>query len=177
MKSNTVLIRAAQLTLPMAMISALLFVVGSVLAENTATPASGAQSETKELKQEWSEAFDALKDYSAAQRDEAIDRAKEVIAAMDKRIDRIERLAENQWSQLSAEMRQGRSDALRELRRQRNELAVWYGGMRQSSVVAWEEVKQGFINAYQDLGDAFNKAQAEFDSPDAKPSGAQNQSK
>ena len=57
------------------------------------------------------------------------------------------------------EARQG----LRELRRQRIELAEWYGGLRNSSAKAWGSVKQGFAEAYTALQDAWREAADAYD--------------
>jgi hypothetical protein len=50
-----------------------------------------------------------------------------------------------------------------DLRKRRNQLAEWYGGMRHSSVDAWGEVKSGFVTSYHDLADAMRNAREQFD--------------
>lgn len=124
--------------------------------------------ETQEMKKEWSEAVETLKKYSASQRDEALSQAQQTLAAMDRRIEQLQTGAENQWQSLSKTMREHHEDTLRNLRRDRNELAEWFGGMKYSSDNAWEEVKQGFINAYGTLSDSFNRARSEFSESDNK---------
>jgi hypothetical protein len=52
--------------------------------------------------------------------------------------------------------------ALTALRKQRNQIAEWYGGLKHSSSNAWDDVKKGFLRSYQELRDAFDKAQSEF---------------
>ena len=52
---------------------------------------------------------------------------------------------------------------LKALRQQRNELAEWYGGLKNSSADAWEQMKKGFSNAYQALSDSWEKAKGEFE--------------
>ena len=51
---------------------------------------------------------------------------------------------------------------LKSLRKQRTELAEWYGGMQYSSVNAWEHVKKGLLDSYEALSKAYNKALKEF---------------
>jgi len=51
---------------------------------------------------------------------------------------------------------------LKSLRKKRNELAEWYGGMQHSSAKAWEHVKRGFLKSYEALSKAYEKAVKEF---------------
>ena len=53
--------------------------------------------------------------------------------------------------------------ALRELRRQRNRVAEWYGGMEHGSAGAWNNVKRGFVTAYGALDRAFIRAARTFE--------------
>lgn len=135
-------------------------------AANPEAPPS-AETETTDLgevKREWADAMEALKSYSAAQRDVALARAEETLDAMDRRIDKLEDRAGRQWDDLSESAREKREASLRALRRQRNEVAQWYGGMKHSSAGAWESVKQGFIESYGVLSESFRDAWNEFDS-------------
>lgn len=127
-----------------------------------------ADIEAREMKKEWSEAVESLKQYSVTQRDEALSQAQQTLKAMDKRIEQLQSRAENEWQSMSKNMRERREETLRTLRRERNELAEWYGGMKYSSDNAWEEVKQGFINAYGTLSNSFNRARSEFSESDNK---------
>lgn len=58
--------------------------------------------------------------------------------------------------------RQKMAATLTALRKQRNETAEWYGGLKHSSGNAWEDVKTGFLKRYEDLPDTFQKARSEF---------------
>ena len=58
--------------------------------------------------------------------------------------------------------RQKSMTALTTLRKQRNEIAEWYGGLKHSSSNAWEDVKKGFLKSYQVLRETFDKVQSEF---------------
>ena len=50
------------------------------------------------------------------------------------------------------------------LRKKRNELSEWYGGLKHSSADAWDHVKKGFVDGYEALASAFDKAENEFSS-------------
>ncbi len=47
---------------------------------------------------------------------------------------------------------------LNALRRERNEVAEWYGGLKHGSAESWEQVKAGFLKSYQALKESFAKA-------------------
>ena len=51
---------------------------------------------------------------------------------------------------------------LRALRKQRNQVAEWYGSMKTSSADAWDHMKKGFSDAYKALEDAWEKSEKEF---------------
>jgi len=116
-----------------------------------------------QVKREWAETLDALKNYSAAQRDSAVASAEQTLDAMDRRIELLETRTRQQWDKLTQSARESRETTLHTLRMQRNQVAEWYGGMKHSSVNAWESVKQGFIDSYVVLSDSFRKAWNELD--------------
>jgi len=60
---------------------------------------------------------------------------------------------------------------LQALRKKRNELSEWYGGLKHSSADAWDHVKKGFVDGYEALAGAFDKAENEFGSDDSGKSG------
>jgi len=47
-------------------------------------------------------------------------------------------------------------------RKQRNQVAEWYGSMETSSAGAWDHMRKGFSDAYKVLEDAREKAENEF---------------
>jgi len=103
-----------------------------------------------------------IKDYTVAQRDEATKSAKAALDDMDAGIRRLERKLEREWDQMDAAARKKARATLDALRRERNELAEWYGGLKYSSAEAWDEVKSGFAKSYDDLKGAFGKARKAF---------------
>jgi hypothetical protein len=132
-------------------------------AGSTADGASPPHTVTAdEVQQKWGEAIAAIKGYSANQRDQAIVEAQHMLDAMDERIDQLDAQTRREWDHLSHSARQKREATLHALRRQREDLSEWYGGMKHGSAAAWETVKGGFINAYGTLSDSFSKAVSEF---------------
>jgi len=51
---------------------------------------------------------------------------------------------------------------LKALRKQRTEIAEWYGGLKHSSIGAWDEIKKGFANSYTELEKSLEKAREKF---------------
>ena len=68
------------------------------------------------------------------------------------------------WDQMDQAARRKAGSTLASLRKQRNELAEWYGGPKYSSAEAWGHVKNGFLKSYESLAEAFGKAESEFTS-------------
>lgn len=116
----------------------------------------------EDVKKETSELMETLKAYTADQRDEALRKSKAAMERLDKRIDMLESQVDDGWDDMSQAVRDNARASLKALRKQRNEVAEWYGSMRTSSLGAWEEMKTGFSNAYGELAKAWQKAEGEF---------------
>jgi chromosome segregation ATPase len=140
-------------------ITAIFLTVGSV-SFAAQTPAD--KTTTKEVKEKVAEAAEAIKNYSVDQRDEAVKKAKVALDDLDARIDRLESRLNKKWDKMDQTTRKQARAKLTALREQRKELAEWYGGLKHSSSNAWEDVKNGFLNSYRELRDAFDKAYSQF---------------
>ncbi len=121
-----------------------------------------ADQTTTDVKEKVAAAAEAIKNYSVDQRDEALKKAQSVLDDLDGRIDRMQSQLNEKWDQMDKLARQKATDSLTTLRKQRNDIAEWYGGLKHSSSNAWEDVKKGFLKSYQALRDTFDKVQSEF---------------
>jgi gas vesicle protein len=119
---------------------------------------------SKDVKQETTEAIQAIKNYSFEQRDKAVREVKVVLADLDGRIDRMQSRVEKKWNEMDQSSREQVRNTLKALREKRNKLSEWYGGLQHSSADAWNHVKEGFIEGYQSVASAFDKAENEFSS-------------
>ena len=128
-----------------------------------AETASGKTS-VEEVKQEAQDLIQAIKGYSADQRDEAIRKTKAALASLDKRIDALETRIDNDWDKMDKAAREKARAGLRALRKQRTQAAEWYGSLKNSSADAWGHMKKGFSDAYKALYDAWEKSEKEFGS-------------
>ncbi|MGB3212502.1 MAG: hypothetical protein WBB19_17510 [Desulforhopalus sp.] len=115
-----------------------------------------SQASGENTKEEIQEAAAAIGDYTVEQKDAAVAKAKELMEKLDTKITVWEGQLEENWSDLKQSSRENYQQSLRELRKQRNDLSEWYGSMKYSSKEAWNEVKQGFSNAYDSLADAYS---------------------
>ena len=122
------------------------------------------ETSIKQVKQETQDLIEALKAYSADQRDEAIHKSKAALDDLDKRIDALETRIDNNRDKMNKAAREEARSSLKSLRQQRVQLAEWYGGMKSSSSEAWEHMKKGFSSAFGAINDAWEKAEKEFES-------------
>ena len=115
-----------------------------------------------EVKQEIRQSFKSIENYSAAQKDEAINKTKAVLADLDTRIDNMENRSAAKWRSISEATRKKEQAVLRELKRERIKVAEWYGSMKNSSAETWEDTKKAFLKSTDALSDAFNKAEQQL---------------
>ncbi len=78
------------------------------------------------------------------------------------RIERLRLKIQQQWDKMNQDARQKAMAAMESLRKQRNDLAEWCGGIKYNSAGAWEKVKSGFIQGYRMLEQSFKKAAEKF---------------
>jgi len=145
--------------------SAQALALGVLLAVSPASPAAegpGGKTTAIDVSKKAGETGRALKDYTVAQRDEALKQAKAALDDADARIRRMERKLDNEWDKMDQSTRKKSRAALNALRRERGELAEWYGGLKHSSAESWEQVKAGFVKSYEVLKQSFAKARKAF---------------
>lgn len=123
---------------------------------------NGDKTTLQDVKEETRDLVETLKGYSAERRDEAMQKSREALATLDRRIDDLETRIDRDWERMDQAARDKARTTLRELRKQRAEVAERFGRWKESSANAWEQMKKGFANAYQDLQKAREKAEKEF---------------
>jgi len=142
-----------------------LFLLSSLIAfaanESSETDQSSTSAET--VKQETAEALAALKDYTIESRDEMIEEANQLLAYLDQRIDRLSSKIEAQSASAQDSVKAQWQETLATLRKQRVQVAEWLGGLQYSSQEAWEEVKEGFSQAYQELSESVQTEESKID--------------
>ena len=133
----------------------------------SATPLSYAETEStntsmEEIKKETKELLATIGAYTADKKDEAVQKAKEGLSKLDKRIDTLEANIDKNWDTMSEVTRKEARENLKALRKQRNQVAEWYGSMKTSSAKSWDHMKKGFSDSYKALEDTWRKTEQEF---------------
>lgn len=137
--------------------------VGALLAASPFALAAETSGDTaKDVARKAGETGLAIKDYTVARRDEATKNAKAALDDLDRRIGRLERKLDSEWEHMDQAARKKARATLDALRRERNDAAEWYGGLKHSSAESWEQVKTGFVKSYEVLRESFAKARKEF---------------
>jgi ElaB/YqjD/DUF883 family membrane-anchored ribosome-binding protein len=131
-------------------------------ADQTSAATDTNKTATEKIKEEGTDIARTIKSFTVKQRDEAVRKAKEALADIDTRIDRMESRFDKKWNQMDESAREKARATMRYLRHQRTEVAEWYGSLKHSSAAAWKDVKKGFSKSYEDLKAAFMKAEREY---------------
>ena len=151
--------------------SAAILIIFSVNTFADQQTASESKTSSEDVKQETMEAVEAIKKYSIEKKDNAVNEIKVVMKDLDARIDRMQNSIEKKWDEMDQASRDKAKATMQALRKKRNELSEWYGGMKHSSTEAWTDVKDGFVKGYEALANAFDKAENEFSSDQSGKSG------
>jgi len=117
----------------------------------------------EEVKQEIKEAFESMENYTADQRDEAVDKIKVALGNIDSQIEGMENRIGKKWDQMDQAARRKARSTSASLSKQRNDLAEWYGGLKYSSAEAWGHIKNGFLKSYETLSKTYGKAESELE--------------
>ena len=123
---------------------------------------STEKTSIEEVKQETQNLLKTLDAYTTDQKDEAIRKTKTALDKLDKRIDALEARVDESWDKMDKDARKKARDSLKALRKQRNQVAEWYGSLKSSTENAWEHMKKGFSDAYKALNDAWEKSENEI---------------
>jgi len=115
-----------------------------------AEPADG-KATAKDISKKAGDTASAIGKYTIQQRDEALKSAKAALDEADARMRSLERKLEREWDQMDQAARKKARAAMSELRKERDEAAEWYGGLKHSSAESWEDVKTGFVTSYERL--------------------------
>ncbi len=131
-----------------------------------APPSPASQHEkdktsAKAVRHEVADAAEAIKQYGADKRDEAAKKAQAALDALDARINALEVRIDRNWDKMDKAAREQARSRLKALREQRVEVAEWYGGLKNSTVEAWDQMKAGFSGTYTSLRRTWEKAETE----------------
>lgn len=135
--------------------AAALSVAVAIFALPVAAQDSGSPMTTDEVRAEISEAMDAIGAYTEQERDQALAQARETLDRVDAEIERREEAMREGWAEMSEEARETARARLRDLREARNRLGERYGALESGTSSAWEELKEGFSDAWTAFSEAW----------------------
>ncbi len=150
------------MTLKFQHIPLLLMLFNPIMLPAYASETEAAPPSSEEIRRETRELLQALKKYTADQREQALAKIESAQDSLDRRIERLEDDLARNWDRMDEAARDRARESLRALRQQRTEVAEYYGSLKSASSAAWGHIKQGFSSAYRDLHDAWQKAEGEF---------------
>lgn len=133
--------------------------------ETTRAPPQAQQEATDDAGER--RRVEALREVSAERREEAVATARRAAEELDRQMERLQQQMDEGWGRMSEATRASSRETMADLRRRRNALAEWLGGMRHGSGAAWDEVRSGFVKSYREFADAMRKARAQFAREDA----------
>ncbi len=115
----------------------------------------------EDVRAEVSEAMEAVAEYSAQERDEALATVRETLDRLDTEIERREETLRENWADLDDAAKEAGREQLRSLRQARNELGERYGALQESTSSAWDELMAGFANAWDAFSDLWETTDGE----------------
>lgn len=129
------------------LLSAALVCGWSVLAPGAATEDNGLTN-----------AWNAVKDFSIEQKDKAVAEGQRAMENFDAQMKQLD----EQASKDSTEMSQGWEDTKSHLADLRDKVQMQLDRLGQASADTWDEVKQGFGHAVENLNTAYSSAREKF---------------
>ena len=144
------------------MFSVCTFAAQIVLAPLAVAEPPNSKFSEKYLSKKADDTARAVGRYTIQQRDEALRSAKAALDDVDARMLSFDRKLDREWDQMDQAARRRARAAQDALRRERDEAAEWYGGLKHSSAESWEEVRAGFVRSYEKLKASFGKAAGSY---------------
>ena len=102
------------------------------------------------------DAWEKFKTYTHAQKAEAVAQGKKAMAEIDQKIADMQK----QVKQAGADTKAANAANMKELQEKKKVVKAELNKLEKSSSNAWDATKEGFSNAFKDLGTAYDKAVA-----------------
>ena len=131
------------------------------------TSSGGKEGNPPDVEKRVDQAYDTMKDYSYAKKQEFLQWADARTAALDRQIATLRKDVAN----ADAQAGMGLKKEMHELEQQRKVLGTKTEELRRSSAQAWSDVKWGFAAAVDSLEQSYAKASARFKEEQAAQKG------
>ena len=124
------------------------------------------QPDQENVSAQMRDTWEAFKNFSVEQKNEAVEMARRALANLDEEIDEAQKEIDRGWQNLSQEARLEKQETLSELKDEREELQAEYQELQAASADNWEEAKHRFGSAWQSTKQAWRDLTAP--NPDAE---------
>ena len=138
-----------------------LSLAGSAVADEHGSGQSSGLTTSQEVREEISDAFDAVGDYAVQQRKQALARAEEAMTKLDAELARRQEAMREAWAGMSDAARAEARATMRNLRAARNTLGERYGALQAGADEAWSDLTRGFSEAWSDLSANWAREEAQ----------------
>lgn len=115
----------------------------------------------QQTREEIIESFTAVSDYTEDERDAAVTSARSGLEKLDAEIERQQEALRENWAEMSEEAREDARAAVRDLQQARNALGEKLGALQAGAGDLWEDLKDGFADAYDSLAELWRDDNAE----------------
>lgn len=122
---------------------------------------TNAVSSAEAVRDEISEAMDAIAAYSEQQGEQAVTEARAALDRLDTEIEAREQALREGWAEMSEEARETARAQLKEFRDARNRLGERFGALQAGTTSAWDELKSGFAEAWDALSQIWSSTDGE----------------
>ncbi len=135
-----------------------IFLIGAIFFMSVQlTPVAG-QTTSSDVSKQTKEAWETFKAYLAHQKDEAVADGKMLLEKAGAKIQELEADAAKSSGDVKVEYEK----TIKKLKEMRTDAAKKLDDLGNSSADAWDATKEGFVEAYKDLYDAYKEAVSKF---------------
>ena len=113
----------------------------------------------EELQHDTHEVMESLGDYTAQQRDAVVSEVNQSLTQLDRYTERMQERIDANMQVMSIESQELARDAMEKLREQRAVVNVHLEQLANNTTDTWDEVKDGFVEAYEQMYEAWEKTE------------------
>ena len=124
------------------------------------------QPDHENVQAQMRDTWEAIKQFSVEQKDQALAALRQAMDALDEDIDNASANIEKNWQDMSQDARLRKQEALSEMKDQREELGDRYQDLKAASADNWEAAKARFGGAWSKTKDAWAELTAPEPSAD-----------
>jgi hypothetical protein len=125
--------------------------------------AAAGFAQSSDVAKEIDETLEAIATATAEQREQARSQAKELITTLDSRIQILEAEIDEKSGELKGAAKRRLNRNVRQLKRQREQLAKRYQALREDTEQAWENIKSEFVEGVRTVTEKLDDAAAQLE--------------